>query len=151
MGYEVHITRKASWFEDDGPVISLNEWLEYLSSDAEMRLDGYAEARTPAGDVLRTEEPGIAVWTAYSRHGVDGNMAWFCHFGDRITVKNPDEEIRAKMYAIASSLGAKVQGDEGELYGPDGASVEEKAQMKTKFAEASLTEPRRKPWWKFWE
>lgn len=149
MGYEVHITRKASWFEDDGPVISLKEWVEYVSSDTEMRLDGYAEARTPAGAVLRTEDPGIAVWTAYSGHEVDGNMAWFCHFGDRVTVKNPDEEILAKMHAIAVSLGAKVQGDEGELYGPDGAAVEEEAHVELA-SEADEPAPK-KPWWKIWD
>ena len=52
------------------------------------------------------------------------------------------------MHAIASSLGAKVQGDEGELYGPDGASVAEEA---TKQAEPSVIAPHKKPWWKFWE
>lgn len=149
MGYEVHITRKTSWFDDDGPVISLDDWLAYLASDAEMRLDGYAEARTSAGAVLRMEEPGIAVWTAYSGHEVDGNMAWFCHFGDRISVKNPDEEILAKMYRIASSLGAKVQGDEGELYGPEGTSEQKEAQVEPE-VESSLTAARKKPWWKIW-
>ena len=141
MGYEVHITRKTAWFEDDGPIISLQEWLEYVSSDSEMRADGYAEAQTPDG-ILRLEDAGIAVWTAYPAHGVGGNMAWFCHFGDRVTVKNPDALILKKMHQIASSLSATVQGDEGEVYGPSGEP------------EAAPVEPgvvRRKPWWKLWK
>ena len=140
MGYEVHITRKSTWFEEDGPTISLNEWLDYVSSDAEMRADGYAEAQTPDG-VVRIDDPGIAVWTEYPGHAVDGNMAWFCHFGDRITVKNPDESILTKMHQIASTLNAWVQGDEGEVYGPDGKCQE---------THASISSSRHKPWWKFW-
>jgi len=119
MGYEVHVTRKDAWFDDDGPAISLEEWLAYVSSDREMRADGYAEAQTEEG-MLRIEDTGIAVWTGYPSHGVDGNMAWFCHFRDHITVKNPDAAILMKMHQIASSLNANVQGDEGETYGPDG-------------------------------
>jgi len=141
VGYEVHITRKAQWFEEDGPIISLKEWLEYVSSDSEMRADGYAEAQTPDG-VLRVDNPGIAVWTAYAGHGVDGNMAWFCHFGDRITVKNPDAQILRKMYQIASSLSARVQGDEGEVYGPAG---------EPEATTAPASGARRKLWWKLWE
>jgi hypothetical protein len=116
----MHITRKNSWFADDGLTISFDEWLQYVLSDPEMRADGYAEAPMLDGLTLRTDDPGIAVWTAYSGHEVGGNMAYFSHFGDRVTVKNPDEEILVKMYRIASALGAKVQGDDGEEYGADG-------------------------------
>jgi hypothetical protein len=139
MGYEVHITRKARWSDDEGPAISLKEWLEFVSSDSEMRADGYAEAQTPDG-VLRIEDPSIAVWTAFPDHGGDGNMAWFWRFQDNISVKNPDEAILVKMYQIASSLNARVQGDEGEAYGPDG---------KPEGTDASSSASRQKPWWKF--
>jgi hypothetical protein len=37
-----------------------------------------------------------------------------------VTVKNPDVSILGKMYQIAASLDAKVQGDDGEVYGPSG-------------------------------
>lgn len=119
MGYEVHITRKTEWFDNDGPAISIEEWLGYVASDPEMRADGYAEVKTPEG-TLRIDDDGIAVWIAYPGHCKNGNMAWFCHFEDRITVKNPDESILVKMYEIASKLEAKVQGDEGEEYNSDG-------------------------------
>jgi hypothetical protein len=141
MGYEVHITRKAEWSDDDGPTISLAEWLAYVSSDPEMRADGYAEARTPDG-VLRLDGQGIAVWTGYPGHHEDGNMAWFCHCEDRITVKNPDEAILVKMHAIASKLHAKVQGDDGEQYGPDGRLEE---------VDSPSGAHREKPWWRFWK
>lgn len=140
MEYEVHITRRAEWFDDDGPSISLEEWLDYVSSDPEMRHDGYAEAETPSG-TLRTEEEGIAVWVAYPRHGKDGNAAWFSHFRDRISVKNPDQSILVKMHDIAAKLDARVQGDEGEEYGPDGHPRGD---------DAPTTRRRETPWWKFW-
>jgi len=144
MGYEVHITRKKEWFSEDGPALSLEDWLDYVSRDHELRADGFAEATTPSGDTIRVDSPGIAVWTAYSGHSVDGNMAWFCHFGDRITVKNPDPEILQKMHQIASSLGARVQGDEGEEYASNGEPVES-----TAHAQQTGTSTKRE-WWQFW-
>lgn len=122
MGYEVHITRKADWFDEEGAVITLDEWLEYVASDPDMRADGYAEARMPNGTVLRTEDPGIAVWTAWSRHNEGGGMAWFCYREDHISFKSVDTEVLKKMYQIAETLGARVQGDDGETYDANGES-----------------------------
>jgi hypothetical protein len=53
---------------------------------------------------------------AYSGHAVKGNMAWFDYQEGTVVVKNPDDEILGKMRRIAAALGAKVLGDEGELY-----------------------------------
>ena len=96
--------------------IVLDEWLRYVAGDPEMRLDNFAEAEVGGGEVLRYDNNGLAVWTAYSGHGLKGNMAWFDYRRGRIVVKNPDDEILGKMRRIASVLGAKVMGDEGELY-----------------------------------
>ncbi len=82
-----------------------------------MRLDDYAEA--PAADgrvIVRAESKGLSVWTAYSGHNLDGNMAWFLFWRGRIVVKNPDKEIIAKMKEIAIKLRAHVMGDDGEEY-----------------------------------
>jgi hypothetical protein len=51
MGYDVHITRRPEWFEDEGPEITLDEWLAVIRDDPEMRLDGYAEAQLPAAGI----------------------------------------------------------------------------------------------------
>lgn len=138
MGYEVHITRKSEWF-GDGPEIGLEEWLSYIASDASMRHDGYAEAVTPAGDVLRVESEGLAVWVGYSGHELNGNMAWFSHSRGNVTVKNPDEEILDKMVEIARTLGATVQGDEGETY-PVAAQE----------AASPAAPVKSTPWWRVW-
>lgn len=92
MGYDVHITRKANWFDRE-PKISLDEWLALVASDEEMRLDGYAEARVGSDASIRVESDGLAVWTAYSGHAANGNMAWFDFREGDIVVKNPDAEL----------------------------------------------------------
>lgn len=144
MGYEVHITRKSDWFAEEGAEITLQEWLACVESDPDMRLDDAAEAVNADGETIRFERPGIAVWTAYRGHGEGGNMAWFCHFDDRITVKNPDLEILAKMHHLSRALGAKVQGDDGEIYDAFGDSDWQEP------VSDSPAKPSIKPWWKFW-
>lgn len=140
MGYEVHITRKENWF-DEGPEISLADWLDVVRTDPEMRNDGYAEATVAEGSVLRIEDPSMSVWLAYPGHLQDGNMAWMWHSHGNVVTKNPDEEMLQKMLIIAQRLSAKVQGDEGEVYGIDGQLI-------------AAAEPRphrsHKPWWRFW-
>ena len=43
MGYEVHITRKTNWFDEEGPRISEDEWRAYVDSDSEMVMSGVAD------------------------------------------------------------------------------------------------------------
>ena len=142
MGYNVYITRREDWFAEDGPEISLQEWIDLVHTDKEMRLDGYAEARTANGDVLRVNDESMAVWIEYSKHDVDGNAAWIWHHQGNIVAKNPDQEIRRKMWRLAQAVSAKVQGDDSELYGADGQML---------FQETPVEEEARsKPWWRVW-
>jgi len=142
MGYEVHIARNDEWWDEDvGGGISLDEWSGYVAADETMRLDNVADANTPDGQVIRYENEGLAVWTDYSSHDESGNKAWFDFREGCISVKNPDEEILRKMHQIASRLDAKVLGDEGEEYGPDGEVLG---------AKDDDSRTRQRPWWKFW-
>lgn len=147
MGYEVHITRKANWLDDEGPAISLEEWKSYIASDPDMRLDGYAEAPVGNGHVLRVEDEGLAVWTAHPNNGVNHNMAWFHPSSGGIAAKNPDAAILRKMYEIAQALGARVVGDEEEEYGPDGEIIAPN-DASTEDAATESEAPARR-WWKF--
>jgi len=141
MGYEVHITRKENWF-DDGPEISRDEWFDFVQADSEMRIDGHAVASVGGGALLRIEDASISVWVAYSKHQKNGNMAWFWHSRGNIMAKNPDEKILKKMHLIARQLSAKVQGDEGEVYGPEGQPIGERT--------PAPAPANGKSWWKFW-
>lgn len=154
MGYELHITRREFWAdEDNGSPIALDEWKAYIATDPELRHDGYAEATTNTGETVRIEVDGIAVWTAYSKSGIDGNCAWIYHSGDCIVAKNPDKEIIGKLHRIAQDLDARVQGDDGEFYAEDGTRIEtdvpenDSLSGDTNAREDVL--PKR-PWWRFW-
>src|SRR3989337_2529120 len=108
MGYNLYITKKENWFdEDDSNHISLKEWTEYLKADSEMRLNNVAEATATAGEFIRGESEGMSVWTKYSKDGLDDNHAWFWPNNGNIVVKNPDIAIRNKMIDIAGQLKAK--------------------------------------------
>ena len=145
MGFELHITRKQNWFDEEPAFdITLIDWLEYVSGDPEFRLDNYAALELPDGKILRTEQEGIAVWTAYSQDGVDQNQAWFTYFRGTISVKNPDQEIINKMVDIAQALGGKVQDDEGTSYEKENYLDGQMKEVR------STAVPRNKPWWRFW-
>lgn len=96
MGYGVHVTRKDFWADDDGPVISLEEWKDYVAKDPEIEPD----AENPNGEnyVLKI---GPDQWPLWWTSG-------------EICAKNPDDIVVEKFVVIARALGAKVQGDDGE-------------------------------------
>jgi hypothetical protein len=148
MGYDIHITRKENWFdEDETRNISFDEWKNILASDDEMRLDGFAEATATNGETIRVDSKGLSVWIKYSNNGLNGNYAWFDYSQGNIVCKNPDDEIVNKMLVIAERLNAKVQGDEGEIY---------ERTLNNKISHKHITESddnqtdSKKPWWKFW-
>lgn len=111
MGYEVHITRKSEWSDEEGPIISEAEWRAYVSSDRDLVTTGVAECETPDG-TLRITDPLLTEWRAHS----SGATVWISHFRGNFSIKNPDEECLCKMRQIAKALGARVQGDDGEFY-----------------------------------
>jgi hypothetical protein len=135
MGYDLHITRKQRWSDENGLEIRLDEWIAIVAADQDMRLDGYAETRVGDGSILRIENEGLSVWTAWPRQSENG-FAWFSFRNGNVVVKNPDLEIRRKMSSLAKALSAKVQGDEGEFYDASGNELR--------------TGPTKQPWWRFW-
>ena len=148
MGYDLHITRQENWFdEDDTRQISFEEWKDILSSDNEIRLDGFAEAKTTNGDTIKVDSKGLSVWTKYSGNGLDGNYAWFDYSQGSIVCKNPDDEIINKMLNIAERLNAKVQGEEGEIYL---RSPQNKISCRSIAESSDNQTDSKKSWWKIW-
>ena len=121
MGYDVHITRKDEWWDEEGPVIALDEWLAVVEADPDLRLDGFSEVPTPDGSILRAEVPGLTVWTAHPE--APDLVVWLHHGEGEIQARYPDDLTLAKMADLARQLGANVQGDEGENYDESGALV----------------------------
>src|SRR5690349_10770397 len=102
MSYHVHITRKGHWAMPNGPVITAEEWLAYVATDAQMRL------------IPGSKTHGVTI-DIQSMHPTK-DLDWSSHSGC-IWTNKPDVAMLAKMLQIASALGAKVQGMEGEVYG----------------------------------
>jgi hypothetical protein len=101
VGWEIHITRAEHWANSERHPITANEWLAHVESDPDLMID-------PCDNV-----PYFALWKA---HRIDGDYAWFDWFAGAINTKHPDRLILGKAIEIARSLGARVQGDDGELY-----------------------------------
>lgn len=123
MGYDFHITRRQSWFDDDGDAISLDEWKTYVSSRRDIKPDPENPGEDDYIIVTHPEH-----WPLWWRRG-------------EITTKNPDEEAVAKLVQIARELDARVVGDDGEVYGTDPSNP---------CAAVPASGRPKKPWWKIW-
>jgi hypothetical protein len=99
MGYELHITRKKLYVDEDGPEITWDEWKTYVATDPELRLAPELGKNMVAMNI-KCEYPD----------------PWLDWYEGNIETKNPDEAILAKLLQIAAALKAKVQGDDGEVY-----------------------------------
>lgn len=99
MGYDLHITRAEFWAENDDAYIDADEWARLVESDDELTLDP-------------RNGPHFAVWSGPS----DSEGPWFTWFEGDIHSRFPDPPTLGKMLQIAERLGARVQGDDGEIY-----------------------------------
>jgi len=117
MAYEIYITKKENWFDSDASMdISIEEWSSFVKNDPEMRLDNFSEVGLESGEIFRYDNPGAAVWiNPKAREGED-KIIQFDFLSGNISVSSPGEAVIEKMKHIAFKLGAKVQGEEGELY-----------------------------------
>jgi hypothetical protein len=99
LGYDLHVTRRSFWADEEGPPISLEEWLACAKDDPELHPD--------------LENPGSENWILVLSEG--SWPLWWERRGELVT-KNPDPPAIVKLVSLARSLGATVQGDDGEVY-----------------------------------
>lgn len=99
MAYDLHITRADNWAENELAYIEAEEWLRLIEDDAELMLD------------VRNG-PYFAVWSGPCEY----DEPWFDWFAGNVNAKYPDRMMLGKMLQIADRLGARVQGDDGEIY-----------------------------------
>ncbi|MFF9020273.1 hypothetical protein [Streptomyces eurythermus] len=115
MGYDVHITRRTPWWEEEGEQITTQEWAAVVAADSDLEMVQVARASPRGqGTVLEYRHEWLAQMTTHPQRDIQG--AWLDWEGGRIVVKNPDEILLKKMREIARVLGARVQGEECEYY-----------------------------------
>lgn len=146
MSWDVTILRGVD-AGDDGHPIPLEEWQAHVAADPDMHMD---ENRS-----------GDAYWTAWPDEDGrgDGDPLPLHYFEGMISVSSPDSATFRKMAHIACALGAKLQGEEGEVYNGDGEMVDlgpGPVVTCTKDAQELMARPiirgeeKTKPWWKVW-
>lgn len=127
MGYNLTITRRKNHFDEDGPSITDGEWQALVEADPQLSFSKGENG------------PLFAYWNG----DCQSCDAWFDYSAEygSIDTKNPDERTIAKMLEMAAKLGAKVQGDDGEIYRSPTETYDEDDD-----AEQDCDPPR--PWWK---
>ncbi|MFB6835766.1 hypothetical protein [Streptomyces sp. NPDC056361] len=115
MGYDVHITRRTPWWEDEGARITTREWGAVVAADSDLEMVQVAQA-SPRGQDAGVEyrHEWLAQMRTHPRR--DAHGAWLNWADGQVVVKNPDGVLIAKMREIARALGARVQGDDGDYY-----------------------------------
>ena len=137
MGYDLHITRKKFWADEDGATITPEEWLTVVRDDPELRFAG------------EEHSPYFALWSGPSSYP----EPWIDYFEGGLYSKNPDGPLINKMTRIATTLAAQVQGDEGEVYPLEadyrnyGVSQGEEIPSSS---DKRFARKAGKQWWQFW-
>ncbi|QXE38703.1 hypothetical protein KQY30_35275 [Streptomyces sp. GMY02] len=114
MGYDVHVTRRTPWWEEEGELITTQEWAAVVAADADLEMVRVAQASPHGQDGMEYRHEWLAQMVTHPERDTQG--AWLDWREGRIVVKNPDEILLKKMREIGGVLGARVQGDDCEYY-----------------------------------
>lgn len=111
MPYDIHITKNKNWFAPDGG-IKLSEWQKLIKDDPVLEATDKIEGETNNGGKLEFTLKNSLI----SKWNNKGKIVWLVFRKGSISISHPNDEIIAKAKEIANKLGAKVQGDELEIY-----------------------------------
>ena len=107
MGYHLYITRAARCNDSAYPRITPGEWLAVVAEDPALRLAGY-------------NGPHYALWSGDEECGRSQYPEpWLNWMRGDVYSKNPDPPVIRKMLRVAERLGARVRGDDWEVYTRD--------------------------------
>ncbi len=130
MTYQLHITRASDWTHSEELPITAPEWLKLVRTDSELIQD-------------HTHGPHFVRWA-----GSVGRDRWLEWAEGRINTNYPDGALLKKLVAIAERLGAKVQGDGGEVYSGE-EPVDEWAEYdELPYTPRQILLTQRLPWWR---
>ena len=130
MAYQLHVTRASDWMHSSELPITAAEWLKLVRTDSELTHD-------------LTYGPYFVRWS-----GSTGRDRWLEWAEGRINTKYPDGALLKKLVAIAGLLGAKVQGDGGEVYSGDEPVDEWLEDQTLPFTPRQVMLTQRLPWWR---
>jgi hypothetical protein len=130
MAYQLHITRAADWMNSSELPITAAEWLKLVRTDSELIQDSI-------------HGPYFVRWA-----GSPGRDRWLEWADGRINTRYPDGALLKKLVAIAERLGAKVQGDGGEVYSGEEPVDEWLEENTLPFTPRPVMITQRLPWWK---
>ncbi|MDQ3996030.1 MAG: hypothetical protein M3303_03315 [Gemmatimonadota bacterium] len=130
MTYQLHITRASDWMHSEELPITAPEWLKLVRTDSELIQD-------------HTHGTHFVRWA-----GSVGRDRWLEWAEGRINTNYPDGALLKKLVAIAERLGAKVQGDGGEVYSGE-EPVDEWAEYdELPYTPRQILLTQRLPWWR---
>lgn len=119
MGYNLHITRKENWFEENPEKeISFDEWKAVCLNDGELKSEPDEIIRFP--DRPPERDAYLVVSHSY-KFGPAGEVtvSLLYYTGSEIACKGPLDETLRKMITLTGQLKARVVGDDWEVYSLD--------------------------------
>jgi hypothetical protein len=130
MPYHLHVTRASDWMQSNELPITAAEWLKLVRTDS---------------DLVQDPRRGryVALWSS-----PDGRDQWLEWSEGRINTRYPDGALLKKLVTIAERLGAKVQGDGGEVYSGDEPVDEWAEDNILPFTPRTVIITQRLPWWR---
>jgi len=105
MSYNLHISRKEFYVNEDGEDIKQEDFDECIKGE----------------DIEKVGDDEY-VWRDVSDKDLEGVSFWYENEFGSITTKNPELKTIKKMCILAKKLKAEVQGDDGEIYDENGDS-----------------------------
>jgi hypothetical protein len=106
MSIYVYVTRRGDPFDDAGPPITRDEWLDLVAKDADLSVEEPPDPFPGYKDAIHV------AWKNY----LGGYAAWFVLFNGNVEVKGIDDALLGKLRAFATGLDARIVSELGEEF-----------------------------------